>query len=92
MRLKPIALIVFVPVTAAAGDLTLAVGAFRFPATDFYYPNFYVEAGARGEVAYSWGETNRKTVRLLAAAYPMDDNIFEPSLEYAWRPPLAWNV
>jgi hypothetical protein len=36
--------------TSSAANLTLAAGAFRFHAADFYYPNFYEEAG----LAYSF--------------------------------------
>lgn len=90
MGYKRFALTALVPLSAFAADLTVTAGAFRFPATDYYYPNFYEEAGVRGEVAFRVGSTNNHTFRLLVAAYPMDDNIFEPSVEYAWRPPLAW--
>ncbi len=90
MRFTRFAFATLVPLSALAADLTVAVGTFRFQATDYYYPNFYEEAGVRGEVACSLGAASRHTFRLLLGAYPMDDNIFEPSAEYGWRPALAW--
>ncbi len=92
MFLRIIIFVLTAAAAAQAGDLTVAAGAFRFQATDYYYPNFYEEAGFRGEVAYALGETNRHTFRLLLAGYPMDDNIFEPALEYAWRPAFGWGA
>jgi len=80
---------------ALAADLTFAAGVFRFPATDYYYPNFYTEMGFRGEVAVGVGAVNRSTVRLLVAGYPMDDNIFDPAAEYAFRRKMTlwgWDV
>jgi len=78
---------------ACAGTFSLAAGLFRFQATDYYYPNFYEEAGFRGEVGYAFGapEPSCHKIVLAAAGYPMDDNIFDPALEYRWaRRFFAW--
>jgi hypothetical protein len=32
----------------AAAELAFTAGAFRFNATDYYFPNFYEDAGYRG--------------------------------------------
>ena len=67
-----------------ARDLSLAGGAFYFNATDYYYPNFYDEAGFRGEVNYKpWA--NPSNLRLQCYGYPGDDNIFETIVEYGYR-------
>ncbi len=68
-----------------AADLSLTAGLFRFNATDYYYPNFYEEAGFRGEITYAVGDVNRHLFRLQIYGYPMDDNIFEPILEYGYN-------
>jgi hypothetical protein len=64
-----------------AAELGLSAGLFRFPATDYYYPNFYDEAGFRGEITFQkegwWGFI----VRAQSYVYPMDDNILENVLE-----------
>ena len=66
---------------AAAKDLTFVGGAFKFNATDYYYPNFYDEAGFRGELYYfPWNE--RHGLRAQFYGYPGDDNIFETVFEY----------
>jgi len=78
-----------------AGELAASAGGFRFQGTDYYYPNFYAATGVRGGVSYAVGDVNRSTVRFLAQAWPMDDNIFDPALEYAWRRKLApagWEI
>jgi len=69
-------------------DVSIAAGLFRFEATDYYYPNFYTEAGFRGEIAVSHGASKTHSVKLFAAGYPMDDNIFDPGAEYCLRWPL----
>jgi len=87
--------VVLTSASALAADLTVAAGIFRFPATDYYYPNFYTEMGFRGEFALGVGAVNRSTVRLLVAGYPMDDNIFDPAAEYAYRRKMTlwgWDV
>ena len=71
--------------TASAADLSLTAGLFRFNATDYYYPNFYEEAGFRGEITYAAGEVNRHLLRLQFYGYPGDDNIFEPIIEYGYN-------
>jgi hypothetical protein len=50
MAVKRLALAsaVAVPGFAAAADLSVTAGAFRFNATDYYFPGFYEEAGYRG--------------------------------------------
>jgi hypothetical protein len=76
-------------------QLALTAGAFRFNATDYYYPNFYLDAGYRGEVTYAPSETSPHFLRLQVYGYPGDDNIFETILEYGrtWRIPLgSWEV
>jgi hypothetical protein len=67
------------PVIAA--ELGLSAGSFHFPATDYYYPNFYDEAGFRGEITFQKEGWPGFFVRLQSYAYPMDDNIFENILE-----------
>lgn len=70
---------------ALAAQFSLTAGLFRFQATDYYYPNFYEEAGYRGTIGYAFGaEPFRHKISLRAAAYPMDDNIFDPALEYSY--------
>ncbi len=73
----------------AAADLSFAAAAFRFNTTDYYFPNFYEEAGYRAEITYSLGDVNRHTFRLQAYVYPGDDNIFEPVLEYGYNRELS---
>ena len=76
-----------------AADLSFAAGLFRFNATDYYYPNFYEEAGFRGEITYSLGEVNRHLLRLQVYGYPGDDNIFEPIAEYGYNRKLSlWGI
>jgi hypothetical protein len=84
MRLFAPVLVTVISSSAAAAELTLAAGAFRFNATDFYYPNFYEEAGYRGEVTYAPGEASPHLLRLQLYGYPGDDNIFEPVVEYGY--------
>jgi hypothetical protein len=89
------AIIFCLPTIAAAADLSISAGLFRFNATDYYYPNFYEEAGFRGEITYGLGEVNRHTFRLQIYGYPGDDNIFEPILEYGFHRKLTfggWEV
>jgi len=79
----------------AAADMSFAAGAFRFNATDNYYPDFYEEAGYRGEVTYGVGEVNNHLFRLQVYGYAMDDNVFEPILEYGYHRQLflgGWEV
>ncbi len=73
----------------AAADLSFSFGLFKFDATDYYFPNFYAEAGFRGEIDYvpDWGGASRHNLRLQCHGYPMDDNIFEPIVEYGLRWP-----
>lgn len=78
-----------VPAAVQAASLTVAAGAFLFEATDFYYPNFYTEAGFRGEIELALAGRHR--LSLTGAAYPMDDNIFDPAAEYSWTPVLSLN-
>jgi hypothetical protein len=95
MRLFAPVLVTVISSSAAAAELTLAAGAFRFNATDFYYPNFYEEAGYRGEVTYTPAEASPHLLRLQLYGYPGDDNIFEPVVEYGYglRLPLAgWEL
>jgi hypothetical protein len=66
---------------ASAAELGLSFGFFRFPATDYYYPNFYDEAGFRGEITFQKEDWRGLFVRLQSYGYPMDDNIFENMLE-----------
>ncbi len=78
-----------------AADLTVALGTFRFPATDYYYPYFFGQAGVRGEIAYGAGERYVSTIKLILAGYPMDDNIFDVALEQDFRPRITrgvWDV
>jgi len=86
---KTLAALLFLAVTYSltyAADLTVAAGGFRFWATDYYYPNFYDEAGFRGDITFAFGGGRyRHTIRVLAAGYPMDDNVFDPAVEYGWR-------
>jgi len=80
---------------AVACDLSFTAGAFRFNATDYYYPNFYEEAGYRGEVTYGLGDVNRHLFRFQLYGYPGDDNIFEPILEYGYNRKMTlggWEV
>ena len=66
---------------ALARDLTATGGAFYFNATDYYYPNFYDEAGFRAEFDYkAWA--NPSSLRLQFYGYPGDDNGFETIVEY----------
>lgn len=67
---------------AAAREVGLDVGMFKFEATDYYYPNFYDEGGFRGEINYILGETWRHNLRAQFYGYPGDDNIFETIIEY----------
>ena len=83
------------PTLAAAADLSFTAGAFRFNATDYYYPNFYLDAGYRGEVTYSLGEVNRHTFRFQIYGYPGDDNGFETILEHGYNREMSlggWEV
>ena len=79
------AVLLCLPALAPAADHSFTAGLFRINATDYYYPNFYEEAGFRGEITYAVGDVNRHTFRLQAYGYPMDDNIFEPILEYGYH-------
>lgn len=67
----------FLTISSSPAELGLSFGLFKFPATDYYYPNFYDEAGFRGEITFQkvgwWGFFGR----LQSYGYPMDDNIFE---------------
>jgi len=83
------AVLYFINAAIAAADLSFSVGAFRFKATDYYFPNFYEEAGYRAEITYSRGAVNRHTFRLRAYVYPGDDNIFEPLVEYGYNRELS---
>jgi hypothetical protein len=76
--------------SAVAGTLTGAVGVFKFEATDYYFPNFYDEAGFRGDFDYAFGAHLRHNLRLQCYGYPGDDNIFETIIEYGFHKPLAW--
>ena len=92
MRLLTVVLLCM-PTFAAAADLSFTAGLFRFNATDYYYPNFYEEAGFRGEITYSLGEVNRHLLRLQVYGYPGDDNIFEPIAEYGYNRKLSlWGI
>jgi len=84
-----------IPALAPAADLSFSGGAFRFNATDYYFPNFYDEACYRAEITYSLGAVNRHTFRFQAYVYPGDDNIFEPLVEYGFHRELSlgsWEV
>jgi hypothetical protein len=87
--MRALILVIVVAGGAVAADLTFTGGVFRFYATDHYYPIFFDEVGARGEVAFAVGDVNRSTVRLVVAAYPMDDNILDPAVEYAYSRKLT---
>jgi hypothetical protein len=90
-----VALFCFAPSAISAAELSFSLGLFRFNATDYYYPNFYEEAGFRGEITYAAGEVNRHLLRLQVYGYPGDDNIFEPILEYGFHRKLTlggWEV
>jgi hypothetical protein len=78
-----IAVIVFISisVSAIAAEVGLSFGLFKFPATDYYYPNFYDEAGFRGEITFQKEGWYGFFVRLQSYGYPMDDNIFENIME-----------
>jgi len=87
--------IVFSTAAPALGrDLTLTGGAFYFNATDYYYPNFYDEAGYRGEIDYKpWA--NPSAFKLQFYGYPGDDNIFETIVEYGYAfgiKPAGWEL
>jgi hypothetical protein len=69
------------PSLVPAAEVGLSAGSFHFPATDYYYPNFYDEAGLRGEIAFQKEGWGGFFVRLQSYGYPMDDNIFENILE-----------
>jgi hypothetical protein len=80
---------------AAPRSVSVSFGLFRFNATDYYYPNFYEEAGYRSEVAYTWGEVNVHAGRFQLYGYPGDDNIFETILEYGYHRKMTvggWEV
>jgi hypothetical protein len=64
-------------VPAFSAEVGLSFGLFKFPATDYYYPNFYNEAGFRGEITFQKEGWRGFFVRLQSYGYPMDDNIFE---------------
>jgi hypothetical protein len=93
MSIKSVVFISFlVVVTSAAAaprEFSFAAGAFKFNATDYYYPNFYDEAGYRGEFGFAKGETWRHHLRLQFYGYPGDDNIFETILEYGLQRKLT---
>ena len=84
MRLLTVVLLCM-PTFAAAADVSFTAGLFRFNATDYYYPNFYLDAGYRGEITYAVGDVNRHTFRLQIYGYPGDDNIFETITEYGYN-------
>lgn len=65
------------PTLVTAAEVGLSFGLFKFPATDYYYPNFYDEAGIRGEITFQKEGWRGFFVRLQSYGYPMDDNIFE---------------
>jgi hypothetical protein len=69
-------------VPAFPAELGLSFGLFKFPATDYYYPNFYDEAGFRGEITFQKVGWLGFFVRLQSYGYPMDDNIFENIAEF----------
>jgi hypothetical protein len=78
IRLISIILFIFLStVPVFPTELGLSFGLFRFPATDYYYPNFYDEAGFRGEITFQKVGWLGFFGRLQSYAYPMDDNIFE---------------
>jgi hypothetical protein len=66
---------------AAAAELVCHGGLFYFHATDYYYPNFYDEAGFRAEAEYMPARAPVR-VRLQLYGYPGDDNVFESILEF----------
>jgi hypothetical protein len=72
---------VFSIVPVVAAELGLSAGSFHFPATDYYYPNFYDEAGIRGEITFQKEGWRGFFGRLQSYGYPMDDNIFENVIE-----------
>ena len=93
-RITAAALALFIAAAPALSkDLALTGGAFRFNATDYYYPNFYDEAGFRGEINYEpWAKSS---FRLQFYGYPGDDNIFETIAEYGYAfgiKPAGWEL
>jgi len=67
--------------TAFTASLGITAGVFHFQATDFYYPNYYSEVGYRGTVEWAGFINEDWSLAVKAAAYPMDDNIFEGAAE-----------
>jgi hypothetical protein len=81
INLSVLGITFIVPLSTYSADLSLTAGLFRFNATDYYFPNFYAEAGVRGEVNYRpWASP--PTFRLQFYGYPGDDNIVEGVVEY----------
>jgi hypothetical protein len=85
-NLKAVLLFLAISLPTSAAEFGLHFGLFKFPATDFYYPNFYDETGIRGEITFQkvgwWGFFGR----LQSYGYPMDDNIFENIAEVGITP------
>ncbi len=70
--------------SASGRGLTFTAGAFKFNATDYYYPIFYDEAGFRGAFDFAPSSVQAHNLRLQFYVYPGDDNIFETIVEYGY--------
>ncbi len=81
-----IIVIILSTVPAFPAELGLSFGLFKFPATDYYYPNFYDEAGFRGEITFQKVGWLGFFGRLQSYGYPMDDNVFENIAEFGITP------
>ncbi|MCP4231611.1 MAG: hypothetical protein GY771_15885 [bacterium] len=70
-------------IPASAFPWGVSGGLFRFPATDYYYPNFYDDAGYRGDLYMHLRADKPIYIPLKGRVYgyPGDDNVFEYCLE-----------
>ena len=78
-----ISVFVFV-IPSSAFPWGISGGLFRFQATDYYYPNFYDDAGYRGEL-YMHLRADKPfyiPVKARIYGYPGDDNVFEYCPEF----------
>ena len=72
-------LLLLISSSAFAFPWGVSGGLFYFPATDYYYPNFYDDSGYRGEL-YMYLRADKPVYVPLKGriyGYPGDDNVFE---------------
>ncbi len=81
-RLFLLLIVLYIP--ALALPWGISAGLFHFPATDYYYPNFYDDAGYRGDLYMHLRADKPIYISLKGRiyGYPGDDNVFEYCPEF----------